>query len=149
MESTQQNQKYFAIVVGAGASGLAAAQYLHSLGKACIVLEAQDRIGGRVWTQTGEEATHGSKGKVVSRRELVACFYFVRSFVRLLVCWFGLPILCYLLLCLFVYCVCWFVLYYFGPRNAFLLTRRPIPIRSSAVANSFTAEPSPRTCWLR
>lgn len=38
------------IVIGAGASGLAAARLLHDAGHTVIVLEARDRIGGRVWT---------------------------------------------------------------------------------------------------
>jgi monoamine oxidase len=51
---TDENVKYFAIIIGAGASGLAAAKYLHSLGRSYVVLEAQDRIGGRVWTVSSE-----------------------------------------------------------------------------------------------
>jgi monoamine oxidase len=38
------------IVIGAGAAGLAAARRLTDAGKRVIVLEARDRIGGRVWT---------------------------------------------------------------------------------------------------
>lgn len=37
-------------VIGAGVSGLAAAQFLASRGKKVTVIEARDRIGGRVWT---------------------------------------------------------------------------------------------------
>jgi monoamine oxidase len=44
---------YDAIVIGAGAAGLAAASTLHAAGLATLVLEARDRIGGRVWTDTG------------------------------------------------------------------------------------------------
>ncbi|WP_168224652.1 FAD-dependent oxidoreductase [Rhodoferax aquaticus] len=40
------------IVIGAGVSGLAAAQRLRSAGMDVLVLEARDRIGGRVFTQT-------------------------------------------------------------------------------------------------
>ena len=40
------------IVVGAGAAGLAAARQLRALGKTFVVLEARDRIGGRVFTDT-------------------------------------------------------------------------------------------------
>lgn len=38
------------IVVGAGIAGLAAAQRLLAEGRDVVVLEARDRIGGRVWT---------------------------------------------------------------------------------------------------
>jgi len=38
------------IVIGAGAAGLAAARALADAGRSVIVLEARDRIGGRVWT---------------------------------------------------------------------------------------------------
>jgi monoamine oxidase len=38
-------------VVGAGFSGLTAAWRLHQAGRSLAVLEARDRIGGRVWTE--------------------------------------------------------------------------------------------------
>lgn len=38
------------IVVGAGVAGLSAARTLHAAGLRVTVLEARDRIGGRVWT---------------------------------------------------------------------------------------------------
>jgi monoamine oxidase len=40
-----------ACVVGAGYAGLTAARRLSQGGKSVVVLEARDRIGGRVWTQ--------------------------------------------------------------------------------------------------
>lgn len=58
------------IVVGAGAAGLAAARALHDAGRRVIVLEARDRIGGRVWTdhrfgpvpvERGAEFIHGEQ----------------------------------------------------------------------------------------
>jgi monoamine oxidase len=39
-----------AIVVGAGVSGLSAAAELRRAGKKVLILEARDRIGGRMWT---------------------------------------------------------------------------------------------------
>ncbi|MGW6391627.1 flavin monoamine oxidase family protein [Streptomyces sp. NPDC055103] len=38
------------IVIGAGISGLSAARYLADRGEDVLVLEARDRIGGRIWT---------------------------------------------------------------------------------------------------
>ena len=38
------------VVIGAGIAGLGAAKYLQSQGAKVIVLEAGDRIGGRIWT---------------------------------------------------------------------------------------------------
>jgi len=40
------------IIVGAGPAGLAAARMLTSHGHACVVLEARDRVGGRVHTDS-------------------------------------------------------------------------------------------------
>lgn len=39
------------VVVGAGAAGLAAASRLADRGHAVVVVEARDRIGGRIWTE--------------------------------------------------------------------------------------------------
>src|SRR5262245_58767811 len=57
------------IVIGAGAAGLAAARDLHAAGLGVIVLEARDRIGGRILThrepgvpepiELGAEFIHG------------------------------------------------------------------------------------------
>src|SRR3954468_11520890 len=57
------------IILGAGAAGLAAARVLHDAGQRVIVLEARDRIGGRIHTihdpasivpiELGAEFVHG------------------------------------------------------------------------------------------
>ncbi|MFC9559071.1 flavin monoamine oxidase family protein [Agromyces sp. NPDC056965] len=66
-----------AIVIGAGASGLGAARVLADAGKRVLVLEARDRIGGRMWTdrdsmsipvERGAELVHGT---TVSTWELI------------------------------------------------------------------------------
>jgi monoamine oxidase len=58
------------LVIGAGAAGLAAARALADAGREVIVLEARDRIGGRVWTdhafgpipvERGAEFIHGQR----------------------------------------------------------------------------------------
>lgn len=38
------------VVIGAGIAGLAAAQVLQAQGRQVLVLEARDRLGGRIWT---------------------------------------------------------------------------------------------------
>ena len=64
------------LIIGAGAAGLAAARDLSCAGRDVIILEARDRIGGRVFTQTigspldqvtvelGAEFVHGKSPKV-------------------------------------------------------------------------------------
>lgn len=44
------------VVIGAGAAGLAAARRLAGRSRRVIVLEARDRIGGRVWSRTPSRA---------------------------------------------------------------------------------------------
>ena len=38
------------VVIGAGLAGMAAARELNRAGHQVLVLEARDRIGGRIWT---------------------------------------------------------------------------------------------------
>ena len=62
-----------ALVIGAGIAGLSAAWHLREAGIAATVLEARDRIGGRVWTdrdfadipvEFGAELIHGRSSEV-------------------------------------------------------------------------------------
>ena len=49
-------------VVGAGYAGLTAARRLMQAGKSVVVLEARDRIGGRIWTEHLPDGTPIDRG---------------------------------------------------------------------------------------
>lgn len=49
-------------VVGAGYAGLTAARRLAQHGKSVVVLEARDRVGGRIWTHTLDDGTPIDRG---------------------------------------------------------------------------------------
>jgi monoamine oxidase len=67
---------YDALVIGAGAAGLAAARLLSGAGKRVCILEARERTGGRVWTrrlpdlaipiELGAEFIHGDSPETLS-----------------------------------------------------------------------------------
>lgn len=54
------------VVIGAGASGLSAAEALVAAGFSVTVLEARDRVGGRLWTEVIDGATLELGGQWVS-----------------------------------------------------------------------------------
>lgn len=53
------SDRFDTIIIGAGAAGLAAARDLSGAGKRVCILEARERIGGRIWTEMGAEFIHG------------------------------------------------------------------------------------------
>jgi monoamine oxidase len=80
-------------VIGAGIAGLAAALTVTQAGSSCVVLEARDRVGGRIWTSTqwpdlpvdlGASWIHGTEGNPIyaeaNRLGLATAVFDVGSF---------------------------------------------------------------------
>jgi monoamine oxidase len=64
---TKQKEIFDILIIGAGAAGLAAAEELRKKKKKFLILEARDRVGGRVWTEEKISAEYGPEfihGKV-------------------------------------------------------------------------------------
>ncbi len=69
--------KFDVVILGAGAAGLAAAAELARRGRSAVILEARDRIGGRVWSlavpglpvpvELGAEFIHGRPAATLAR----------------------------------------------------------------------------------
>ncbi|XP_039520073.1 lysine-specific histone demethylase 1B isoform X2 [Pimephales promelas] len=61
-----ESQHYKVLVIGAGAAGLAAARQLQNFGMQVVVLEARERIGGRVWDDASLGMTVGRGAQIVN-----------------------------------------------------------------------------------
>jgi monoamine oxidase len=59
MATTETVREADVCIVGAGLAGLTAARRLSQAGRSVVVLEARERVGGRVWTQTTTTTTSG------------------------------------------------------------------------------------------
>ncbi|HXQ61904.1 MAG TPA: FAD-dependent oxidoreductase [Acidimicrobiales bacterium] len=67
-------------VVGAGFAGLTAALRLHQGGASVVVLEARDRVGGRVWTQNLPDGSPVDRGGAWLAPQHDAAFALAREF---------------------------------------------------------------------
>ena len=56
MDELHQSESHDVIIIGAGIAGLTAAERLGNAGLRVLVLEARERVGGRVWTVRGTTA---------------------------------------------------------------------------------------------
>ncbi|TNH06789.1 flavin monoamine oxidase family protein [Testudinibacter sp. TR-2022] len=85
------------IIIGAGAAGLAAAKRLQQAGRSVLILEARDRIGGRVWSdlqfgdgkaviELGAELFHGDEHHnslwQIAHRQHIRTYPITREFLR-------------------------------------------------------------------
>lgn len=59
---TERTTSYDVLVIGAGYAGLTATYELRKAGKNVLLLEARDRVGGRVWTQRFEDGSYVDLG---------------------------------------------------------------------------------------
>jgi monoamine oxidase len=48
---TDESETLDVVVIGAGLAGLTAARQLIHAGLSCIILEARDRVGGKIWSR--------------------------------------------------------------------------------------------------
>jgi monoamine oxidase len=67
-------------VVGAGFAGLTAALRLHQSGRSVVVLEARDRVGGRVWTEAQADGVPIDRGGAWLAPDHEAAFRLAREF---------------------------------------------------------------------
>ncbi|MCZ8240155.1 MAG: FAD-dependent oxidoreductase [Leptospiraceae bacterium] len=63
------NTDYDVIIIGAGASGLYAADLLHKANKSILILEANERVGGRVFSHELKQGEHVELGANWMARE--------------------------------------------------------------------------------
>jgi monoamine oxidase len=66
--------------VGAGFAGLSAARRLRDRGKSIALLEARDRVGGRVWNRTAADGSVASVGGTWLRKRQDRMFELCREF---------------------------------------------------------------------
>lgn len=71
---------YDCIIIGAGYAGLSAAKHLKDAGKNILLLEARDRVGGRVLTQTYDDGTYLDMGGSCLGRDQPRMFKLAEEF---------------------------------------------------------------------
>ena len=69
-------------VVGAGYAGLTAARRLAGAGRSVIVLEARDRVGGRIWTQVLDELGARLGPRAASPSEFIETAWWKEEWTR-------------------------------------------------------------------